>query len=189
MNKFKIEVKFSEIFEVEGIDTYEAKQKAKQEALKSIEEHKENGLNANEYTPTTNWKEEAEAEAEGIVKEIKLQITEAVREWKESNEGLEAGESDIDEISQRIQDEVDYRHLALEYADGKFIYNDNESIKEALDAISWLEEYEETDAGIWQGIESPKEQINAKATYTYANALTAKTEETIKEAITQELAK
>ena len=74
--------------------------------------------------------------------------------------------------------------------EAKDIYEAKEKAKiEALEAVRELEKYEETDAGLWDNTKSLEEQINIKATYTYANALTAKTEEAIKEAITQELAK
>jgi hypothetical protein len=54
-----------------------------------------------------------------------------------------------------------------------------------LDCIDELSDFEETDKGLWEGLESVEEQVNARATYTYANAIYDSAEKVIKARISE----
>ena len=45
-------------------------------------------------------------------------------------------------------------------------------MQEACEVLTQLDEYEETDSGLWEGLDM-KEALSACAAYTYANAVYA----------------
>ena len=51
--------------------------------------------------------------------------------------------------------------------------------------IDELSAFEETDSGLWEGMKNIEEQVNARATYTYANAIYDSAERIIRERITE----
>lgn len=203
MNKYKIKVDFSRTYEVEGVNDYEAKNTAQFKAVEEIENLQEqfNGTDltsrlfrAEEYQEPRNWRKETEEDGQSVATDIEDKIKSAVEDWEKENPEMveELEEKKEDEVSFDVDDEVseifdklyqdeDIHYRATEYADGNFIYNSTDAIIEALQCIDELSDYEETDKGLWEGMDSIEEQINARATYTYANAVYHSAEEAIKE--------
>ncbi len=128
-----------------------------------------------------DWQNQAKENAKDIFEEQKEEFDKIIKEQ------IKRGEKDHNEIYDVIYQEFDLTNLSCESADGTFIYNDTDSIKEALDCINELDEYEETDNGLWEGMERVEEQINARATYTLSNAIYHYLEEEIKDYIAEKL--
>lgn len=55
------------------------------------------------------------------------------------------------------------------------------SLIDAAHLLDQLSEHEETDSGMWEGIEDPEKALEIKAAYTYANAVLSEFQELIKE--------
>ena len=156
-----------------------------------------------EYQEPTDWCKEAKEGGNSIATDLEDVIVSAVNVYKKDNSEVNkaiaetkkkrkadkaymgGNENVIDEIFDKLYQGEDINYKATEYADGQFIYNDRESIKEALDCINELSAFEETDSGLWEGMKSIEEQINARATYTYANAIYDSAERIIRERITE----
>ena len=212
MNKYKIKVEFSRIYEVEGANIYEVESNAQFKAVEEIEDLQEQykGIDltarlfrVEEYVEPTNWCNQAEEEGKSVASDIEDAIVSVVNAYKKDNSEVNkaiaetkkkrkadkaymgGNENVIDEIFDKLYQGEDISYKATEYTDGQFIYNDRESIKKALDCIDELSAFEETDSGLWEGMKSIEEQINARATYTYANAIYDSAERIIRERITE----
>ena len=212
MNKYKIKVEFSRIYEIETGDNHEAQTKAQSQAVEEIEKLQDlySGTDltsrlfrVEEYQEPTDWCKEAEEDGNSLATDLEDVIVSAVNVYKKDNSEVNkaiaetkkkrkadkaymgGNENVIDEIFDKLYQGEDINYKATEYADGQFIYNDRESIKEALDCINELSAFEETDSGLWEGMKSIEEQINARATYTYANAIYDSAERIIRERITE----
>ena len=55
------------------------------------------------------------------------------------------------------------------------------SLIEAAHLLSELSRYEETDSGLWEGLEDPERAIEVKAAFTYGNAVLSEFQDLIKE--------
>ena len=212
MNKYKIKVEFSRIYEIETGDNHEAQTKAQSQAVEEIEKLQDlySGTDltsrlfrVEEYQEPTDWCKEAEENGNSLATDLEDVIVSAVNAYKKDNSEVNkaiaetkkkrkadkaymgGNENVIDEIFDKLYQGEDINYKATEYADGQFIYNDRESIKEALDCINELSAFEETDSGLWEGMKSIEEQVNARATYTYANAIYDSAERIIRERITE----
>ncbi len=206
MKTFKIKVEFARIYEIEAEDNHEAQTKAQSQAVEEIEKFQDlydgedliNRLLKTEvYQEPTDWSNQAKEEGKRFASDIEDEIKLVVENWqKENTEDIKKGEK-IPEMDENEKDEIvntifdklyqdeDIHYKVTEYADGQFIYNDRESIKEALDCIDELSAFEETDSGLWEGMKTIEEQLNARATYTYANAIYDSAERVIRERITE----
>lgn len=189
--KYKIKVDFSRIYEVEAENRNKAEDKAREMGVEEVEmlTDKFSGddlsyrlFEVKEYQEPINWREQAEKEGKQVAEDLEEEIKKAVADYKDKS-GIKEGE-DINEIAKEIYDDLyqdeDIKYKANEYADGQFIYNSLDAITEALQCIDRLSDYEETDNGLWEGLKTIEEQINARATFTYANAIYNSAEEAIK---------
>jgi ubiquitin-protein ligase len=97
----------------------------------------------------TNWFKEAEQDAKsGVLDVVDVIIKDII-----DNEGS---------TDKGINDFVDeFRHT---YSDQSY------SLIEAAQVLDALSDYEETDSGIWEGLE-PRDAVKAQAAYTYGNAV------------------
>jgi len=116
-----------------------------------------------------NWIKRVEEDAAEIIEEAK--------EWSKDNPG--------ENLLERFEEDEDGEPFYLhEFIDGRgyFIYLDSESLKDKIDCLNQLKEYEETDSGLWDGM-FYKEVLNAAAFWTYKNALRSKVLEGLKNKI------
>ena len=200
MNKYKMKVEFSRVYEVEAEDLRKARSEAQAKAIGDIESGQKSYkgadlgtllFSAEEYEEPTDWHKEAQEDGESIADDIEKEIMSAVENYKKENPDEFKSEDiervldtiDVDNIFEKIHHSVDVHGRAIEYADGRFVYNDIESITEALECIDRLSDYEEIDAGLWEGSKIIEDQINVRATYTLSNAIYANAEKAIKEKI------
>ena len=130
-----------------------------------------------EKNEPTNWHNLAENEAEIIFESNEKEIDEAIK--KE----IGTGKDDVDVIFHKIYQQFDVNYWTWESADGNFIYNSNDALCEALDCLSDLGEFEETDSGLWDSRTNYWDIINIKATYTLGNAIYSELEDKIKSRI------
>lgn len=192
--KYKIKVDFSRIYDIEAESRNRAEEKAREMGVEEVEAitDKFSGddlsyrlFEVREYEEPRNWRQEAEEDGRSLAGDIAEEIKSAVADYKAKNE-IKDGE-DISDIINEIYDDLyqdeDIRFKAVEYADGQFIYNSIDAIIEALQCIDRLSDYEETDNGLWEGLKTIEEQINARATYTYSNAIYDSAETAIKSKI------
>lgn len=116
-----------------------------------------------------NWLLQVEEDAENIIDDAK--------EWLKDN-------PDEDLLTRFEEDEDAEPFYLHEFVDGRgyFIYLDSESIKDAIDCLDQLEDWEETDEGLWEG-QDFREEINSRAFWTYKNALKEKVKEKLQEEI------
>lgn len=78
---------------------------------------------------------------------------------KEIVENVIAAEGEIRETS--IDD----------YASDGYVSDKSLDLKDAADLLDDLREYEETDSGLWEGQEDPREAVKVMAAFTYRNAV------------------
>ena len=84
----------------------------------------------------------------------------------------------LDTIFQQVLDEgfgSVSDDLLNDYSDGDSYHHENHvdrdyNLSEAAEILNELSQYEETDSGLWQGLE-PRRAIAAQAAYTYGNAV------------------
>lgn len=102
---------------------------------------------------TKDWLKEAEEDAQDWIKE---QLMDAIAE-----KVLEGERIDADLLREDGQDTYHHEtHIDKDY-----------DIAEAAEIIDQLDEYEETDAGLWQGLDGFRAMAAACAAYTYGNAV------------------
>jgi len=130
----------------------------------------------------TNWKSEALESAEEIAEYLKHEITKAVNDYKELNEGIRDEDEAIDEVWADIERGEILAQSASDSADGVFIYDDDESIRDAKRAIRELGNNEDTR-------EMGASEANARATELYAEAVYSYLEDAIKEKIKETINK
>jgi hypothetical protein len=159
--------------------------KSNDEAEKILREEVKSGspLHLKEKEEPTNWEEKAEMYANDIIDNNKGEFLEVI------TDKIKDGETDEDEIFDALYQGKDLTSLCNEEIDGQFIYNDTKSIKEALDCINYNSDWEETDKGLWEEMESIEEIINAKAFYTLKNGVYEYLERNLKSLIAEELEK
>ncbi len=152
----------------------EIRAESKEEAVKIIKKAESDKLDYwfEEQEEPTNWREYAKDYAKDIFDYLEL---------KDYKKKIDKDKSNVDEVFDEIYQEEDLTYKAQEQADGSFIYNGTEAVKEALDCINELSEWEETDNGLWDRMDSAEEQTNTRATYTLSNAIYYFLEEMIKE--------
>jgi hypothetical protein len=112
---------------------------------------------------TIDWFKELEEDTAEMVEDAKA--------WLKDNP-----DEDLEDLLTRFEEDEDSEPFYLhEFVDGRgyFIYLDDESIKEAIDCLSQLGAWEETDSGLWEG-QDFREEINSRAFWTYKNALREK---------------
>ena len=188
--KYKIKVSRNWIFDdIEAESWEEAKHKA---VLLASEQVDADNMIAERYSEPINWREQAKEEGKALAEDLEDDTKRLVYKWQSENENnaLKKDENEaVADIFDELCQKTDITSQAMEYADGQFIYLNTAEAIEALQAINELHEWEETDNGLWgDSQESQEEQINAKATYTYSNAIYSFAEEAIKERITELLA-
>jgi hypothetical protein len=82
----------------------------------------------------------------------------------------------LDAIAERIKDgEEASNDLLNDYPDGDSYHHESHvdkeyDLQEAAALLDELADYEETDSGLWQGLE-PRKAISCQAAYTYGNAV------------------
>lgn len=93
-----------------------------------------------------------------------------------ASDAAEMARNFLDEIVEQLIDKGeasnDFRN---DYSDGDSYHHEshvdrNYSLFEAADLLDQLSDYEETDSGIWEGLE-PRDAVKAQAAYTYGNAV------------------
>lgn len=111
---------------------------------------------------TTNYRENAKSDAQDMAREFLDQILEQFL--------------DKDEVSNDFNNDYDsgdsYHHET--HVDKEY------DLQEAAAVLEQLRDHEETDSGLWDGLE-PSEAIAAQAAYTYGNAVVASWQELIEE--------
>jgi hypothetical protein len=101
---------------------------------------------------TTNYVEDAQSDARDMARNFMDEITEQL---------ISGGEAS--------------RDLLNDYPDGDSYHHENHvdrdyDLTEAANLLDQLSDHEETDSGLWQGLE-PRRAIAAQAAYTYGNAV------------------
>ena len=187
--KYKIKVSWNWIYDgIEAESLGEAQKKAIQMGAERVDA---DNMTAEQYSEPINWWEQAEQEGQTIAEELVDKIGEAITKWKKENPkgGMYRLDDDIaGEIYDNLYQSEDISDLAWQSADGRFIYNSNDALKEAMDCISRLDEYASGDSGLWEGKTDYWDIINIQAMDAYKGAVMASSEEAIKERITELLA-
>jgi len=181
MYKYNIKVYFERFIEVEANGIKEAEEKALKQVKAEIDKEKKIRFEVKENELPINWYKYANEEANDIINNYRDEIDEFI------NTEIGKNESDENEIFDKLYQEkdlIDWAHMA---ADNRFIYNSTDALIEALQCIDRLSEWEETDSGLFEGLKTIEEQINARATYTLSNAIYAKLEEQLKDLITEKV--
>lgn len=92
----------------------------------------------------------------------------------------------VDEIIEKLLEGGDAStDLYNDYPNGDSYHHENHvdrdyDLSEAAELLNQLSDHEETDTGLWEGLE-PRKAINAQAAYTYGNAVYAFWREIIEE--------
>ena len=102
----------------------------------------------------TNYAAEAESDAKAMVAHFIDEIVD-----KLLNDGEASDDYDND-----YEDGDSYHHET--HVDRGY------NLTEATDLLDWLSQHEETDSGLWDGLD-PRDAICTQAAYTYGNAVTA----------------
>jgi len=182
--KYKIKVFWNWVFDdIEAESRTEAEQKALSLAGERVEQ---DNMIAEEYEPPRDWRDIAEEEAKQITEEMELAITEAVAKWKKENKKDVMYQLDNDiagEIYDDIYQSEDIVDQAWQVADGYFIYNSSDALKEALDCIDRLGDYASDDKGLWEGKTEYWDIINIQAYDALQGAIISFAEDFIKSKI------
>lgn len=169
MQKYKIEVSYTRVFEIDADDSYDAREKARQRALDDVKEITTRGFDAREWEAERNWTQEAEDGGQSIADELDEVVKEAVRVYKDSKEGakssdtVEYDETDVQSVFDIIYQEEDTWNKASEYADSYFMYNSTDALVEAMHCIDELENYASGDSGLWEDQSDYASIINIQA--------------------------
>jgi hypothetical protein len=105
---------------------------------------------------------------------------------KAKSDAFDCAEHFLDELCQMWRDDRKLStDLNNDYPDGDSYHHENHtdasySLTEASAILEELDDYEETDDGLWEGL-NPREAISAQAAYTYGNAVSAMWQELIEE--------
>lgn len=128
---------------------------------------------AEEWQEPLNWSKEAERMALSAMSDYSLD--DAV---KEAAAKCETVDDAYEEIYQgRVGDQSHFlSDISNELADGTFIYNSSDALKEAMDCIDELQEYASGDDGLWQGQTDYAAIIQIQATDALSGAITAELE-------------
>jgi hypothetical protein len=110
----------------------------------------------------TNYWKEAKDDAKDFVENFKDAIAEQI---------VESGKAS-DDYNNDYDGGDSYFHES--YVDKDY------SLQEAAELLDQLDRYEETDSGLWEGLE-PRRAIAAQAAYTYGNAVSEAIQELIKD--------
>lgn len=91
------------------------------------------------------------------------------------SDAKEAAEYFMDEIVERLEGGDTAEDNLLQYNRGDSYHHENHvdksyDLKEAAEVLDVLDEYEETDSGLWEGL-NPRDAISAQAAYTYGGAV------------------
>jgi len=123
-----------------------------------IEEHQNGKIEA-------QWRAEAILEYYGL----KEKIAEEIKELELD------GDTDPTEQAQAIFDNLyqseDTCNMVWESIDTRFIYNSTDALKESLDTLADLHEYESGDSGLWEGCTEYADIINRQATDAMSGAI------------------
>lgn len=91
----------------------------------------------------------------------------------------------IDEIVERLVDRGEASNdLLNDYSHGDSYHHERHvdkeyDLKEAAELLDQLDDYEETDSGLWEG-RLPRDAVSAQAAYTYGNAVYSMFQDLIK---------
>lgn len=83
----------------------------------------------------------------------------------------------LDNIARAILDDGKASDdLLNDYPNGDSYHHETHTDKyynpsEAVEVMECLDEYEETDSGLWDGLNDWRQELSARAAYTYANAV------------------
>lgn len=94
------------------------------------------------------------------------------------SDAREMVENFVDEIVDQLIDKGEAsRDLFNDYDNGDSYHHESHvdrdyDLSEAAELLQELSDHEETDSGLWQGLE-PRRAISCQATYTYGNAVLA----------------
>lgn len=111
----------------------------------------------------TNWYKEALGDAIDTIDNFEDEIVEKLAEEGEASDDLFNDYSGGDE----------YHHSS--HTDKSY------SLLEAAHLLDQLDRYEETDNGLWEGVEDPERALEVKAAFTYGNAVMSEFQDLIKE--------
>lgn len=94
---------------------------------------------------------------------------------KAEDDAKDAVENFLEEIVEDLLDKGEAKDSLYDYAGGDSYHHENHtdrsySLLEAAELLDQLSEHEETDSGLWDGME-PREAVKAQAAYTYGNAV------------------
>lgn len=109
-----------------------------------------------------NYRDEAKGDALDTVKEFRDEILDQLKDDGEASDDLLNDYCNGDAYHHESHVDRDY------------------DLSESAEVLDQLSEYEETDSGLWEGLE-PRRAIAAQAAYTYGNAVYAYWRENIEE--------
>lgn len=111
---------------------------------------------------TTNYREESVSDAKYTVQEFRDQIAEMLVDDGKASDDLhnDYGSGDAWHHESHVDKEYD--------------------LQESAELLSQLRDHEETDSGLWEGLE-PQQAISAQAAYTYGNAVLSEWRDLIEE--------
>lgn len=93
------------------------------------------------------------------------------------NDAIETAQNFIDEIVEQIVDNDEASDdLLNDYPNGDAYHHESHvdkwySLIESAELIHELSRHEETDSGLWEGVNDLERALGAKAAYTYGNAV------------------
>lgn len=90
------------------------------------------------------------------------------------------------EIIERLEEKAEASSDLNDYSDGDEYHHSSHTDKsysliDAAHLLDQLGNYEETDNGLWEGVEDPERAIDVKAAFTYGNAVLGEFQDLIKE--------
>ncbi len=185
MKNYKIKVFFEKVVEVEADSLRDARDMAIEKVGRDYfdDVRAVSDFNAEEHEEPINWRERAKSDAMDAMENYNL--TDAVVE------AVDKAESDtsVDDIYEKIYQEKDLCDIAWQIVDGIFIWNDSESLKDAMECINRLDEYASGDSGLWEGCTEHYDIINRQADDAFRGAVMHSLEELIREKISELLIK
>lgn len=197
MNNYKIRVSYERIVDVEAESLHEARDIAAAQVLQTMRTEQErsgyNPMSTEQYDEPRDWEKEAKEDGESVAEDLKDEVEEAVRTYKDSKEGdkdaaaepVEYDSDDVDSIWDDIYQNEDVANHAHEMADGYFIYTHRKGLQEAMDCADELANYASGDSGLWEGVEDYEKVIQIKGYDALSGGILNYAEEAIKAKIAE----
>lgn len=81
-----------------------------------------------------------------------------------------------DEVVEQLEEKAEASSDLNDYSDGDEYHHSSHTDKsysliDAAHLLNHLSNYEETDSGLWEGMDDPERMIEVKAAFTYGNAV------------------